>query len=85
MKKLLGEYNYPQLIDDGVLARKKFYIAMKFLGKPLSDIIIEMNQKCSLVGVTMIAMKTLNILKDFHSKGLIHNDIKPNNLLLGMR
>jgi serine/threonine protein kinase len=56
---------------------------MDVLGPSLWDVWNTQGQIMSSEMVACIAVEALNILKDLHSKGYVHGDVKPENFLLG--
>jgi serine/threonine protein kinase len=56
---------------------------MDVLGPSLWDVWNTQGQIMASEMVACIAMEALVILKDLHSKGYVHGDVKPENFLLG--
>lgn len=59
-------------------------MVMEFLGPSLKDLFEMCNQKFSLQTVCMIAIQCINIIENLHNNGIVHQDIKPENFLMGM-
>lgn len=57
-------------------------MVLQYLGKSLEDR-LNKQQKFSLKTVVYLAEKLIEILKNIHSRGILHRDIKPGNILLG--
>ncbi len=56
---------------------------MELLGKSLEQLFDSINRKFSVPCVIAIGLQIIDRLEFLHSKGFIHRDIKPDNLLLG--
>jgi serine/threonine protein kinase len=56
---------------------------MDVLGPSLWDVWNTQGQIISSEMVACIAIEALVILRDLHSKGYVHGDVKPENFLLG--
>lgn len=77
MAPLLG---IPNLIYRGVTADGYCILGMTYLGESLD----EMHKKEPFTELTLllILQKMLRILKNIHGCGVLHNDVKPANILL---
>lgn len=79
---LQGSPHFPHMIEYGEDARNR-YLVQELLGPSLSAL-----RRCfpggklSLPTVLCIAQEMLRILKEFHTRGFIHNDVKPSNFLI---
>jgi serine/threonine protein kinase len=61
------------------------YMVMELLGGSIEELKQQQPSKCfSFQLVVKIGIQVLEILKNVHNKELIHRDIKPDNLLLGI-
>ena len=60
-----------------------YVMVMDLLGPSLWDTWNQNSQLMSQEMVACIAVEALAILENFHSKGFVHGDIKPENFLLG--
>jgi len=82
---LLNGVGFPRLIKKGVSAEKGFiYIATNLLGPSLEDLYNLCDNKFSIKTSLMIFYQMLERLEFMHSQDLIHRDIKPDNLMMGM-
>lgn len=75
-------YKYAKVatIFDGV--KDSNMLVMTRLGKSLLDIVVQTEERKLPVGLVMkLAIQAISILEYIHSKGVIHNDIKPGNIL----
>lgn len=64
-------------------AHDKNVQVMDVLGPSLWDVWNSQGQIMSSEMVACIAVEAVHILKDLHSKGYVHGDVKPENFLLG--
>jgi len=59
-----------------------YALVMQFLGKDLGHY-IKTFRKLSLKTVLMVADQVLEILENIHKKGILHKDLKPENIMMG--
>jgi len=79
---LSGCYGIPRVSYKG--RQGDYYImVMDLLGPSLWDVWNTQNQVMSQEMVACIALESLVILENLHSKGYVHGDVKPENFLLG--
>jgi len=72
----------PKLIEyssNGEIKIRREYIP----GESLAELLYEQNKLFSIDEVLDIGIQTLEVLDYIHRKGMIHQDIKPSNLILG--
>ncbi|CAI0389935.1 unnamed protein product [Linum tenue] len=60
-----------------------YILVMDMLGPSLWDVWNSNNQMLSEQMVACIAVESISILEQLHSKGFVHGDVKPENFLLG--
>ena len=82
MKELSGGDGIPKpyRLHEG---KSHNYLIMQLLGKSLDKLFIDMNKKFSIKTICMIAYQVIQRVEYMHSKGYIHRDIKPGNILIG--
>ena len=59
------------------------YYVMPRYGKNLHSILMERNSQLSNASIYQIGLSLLNILEVIHNSGLVFNDLKPDNILIG--
>lgn len=58
-------------------------LVIDYLGRSLDDLYTKCGQKLSLKTVLMLADQMISCIQFIHSKSFIHNDIKPENFVMG--
>ncbi|MCS6962006.1 MAG: protein kinase [Deltaproteobacteria bacterium] len=73
----------PSLIDAGLSSSDNcFYIVSEYVpGESLSDVLMR-EKSLSAKKTIIVAMETLAVLDFYHSRGLIHRDLKPQNIII---
>lgn len=72
----------PKLIWYGKV-EKENCILMELLGPDLSTLWKWCNKKFKISTIIQIGIQCIGILRELHTKGIIHRDIKPQNLVVG--
>jgi serine/threonine protein kinase/tetratricopeptide (TPR) repeat protein len=85
--RMLARLHHPNitLIYDAVFdeAENRFYIMMEYVeGKSLADLIEEAAGPLPLETVLNITIGILQALKYAYSKGIVHRDVKPDNIVI---
>ncbi|MCG8417851.1 MAG: protein kinase [Proteobacteria bacterium] len=79
----VGPGSIPELYEYGTLKNGRPYIAMELLdGSPLSDHLGRLSAPPTLRRVRSLADAVLANLAAIHAVGLVHSDIKPDNVML---
>jgi len=83
--QIAASLHYPntvQLFDYGETDQGIFYIVMELLnGTPLTDVIDEVGA-LGHVRAVHITRQVLHSLQEAHAKGIVHRDIKPDNIMI---
>eukprot|EP00747_Dinoflagellata_sp_TGD_P148131 gnl/TRDRNA2_/TRDRNA2_176882_c2_seq1.p1 gnl/TRDRNA2_/TRDRNA2_176882_c2~~gnl/TRDRNA2_/TRDRNA2_176882_c2_seq1.p1 ORF type:complete len:607 (-),score=-38.17 gnl/TRDRNA2_/TRDRNA2_176882_c2_seq1:73-1893(-) len=80
-KNLNETYGIPN-IHYNIKNEKYFITIMDLLGPSLWDLCVQ-KKKLTVDMVACVAIEALTILENFHHKGYVHGDIKPENFLMG--
>jgi serine/threonine protein kinase len=81
MKQVQGSLYFPRVYTCGTIGSCR-YIAMELLGPSLHRIRAHLpNGRFSLSCSLRVAMEMVCILREFHSRGFVHRDVKPSNFL----
>ncbi|KAK1423354.1 hypothetical protein QVD17_18653 [Tagetes erecta] len=77
-----GSHGVPRVYYKG--KQGGYYVmVMDLLGPSLLDVMNNKSHTMSVEMVACIAIEAISILEKIHSKGYVHGDVKPENLLLG--
>ncbi|KAE9420724.1 hypothetical protein Angca_008062, partial [Angiostrongylus cantonensis] len=70
--------------DRGLLEDRFIFIVVKLVGKNLIDVLADCpDKKFSMVTALRVGEQTLAAIRDLHSCGYIHRNIKPDNFAIG--
>ena len=79
-----GNNDGAKMITHGVSEQGHFYIIMEKYGLSLKEMLRHAKtQRFSLKTAVQIGIQLIDRLKELHECGFIHNDLKPDNILLG--
>lgn len=73
--------NVPKILSYSFSYKINYIIMTKMKGIDMFEYIMNKNIKLKERNIKDISIQILNILKKIHSKGIIHGDIKPENLI----
>ena len=80
---LLKGFGIPKLLSFGISGKYKILVET-LLGKTIDVLLAKnKNQKSKMKDICMIAIQILDRIEYIHNKNIIHQDIKPENFLVG--
>lgn len=82
LKQLQGSQYFPHLLGHGTYNNSTYFV-MELLGPSLSRVrSLLPDNKYSISSAIRIGMEIVCMLREFHSRGFVHRDVKPGNFLL---
>jgi len=82
---LLTTVGFPRLIKQGISVENGFiYIATDLLGPSIEDLFNLCGKRFSLKTTLMVFYQLLERLQFMHERNVIHRDIKPDNIMMGI-
>lgn len=73
---------FPRIYDHGY-SQSYYYILFELLDKTLNQVFRKFESKFSPECIFNIALQTLTRIEELHKMGLIHQDLKPDNFMIG--
>jgi tetratricopeptide (TPR) repeat protein len=81
---LVGPPGVPEVYDAGRLPDGSVYVAMELIGAPsLADVMAQLSGAVPLDDFARVALALVDILEVAHGKGVVHCDLKPENVFVG--
>mmetsp|Transcript_9671 Transcript_9671/g.7308 ORF Transcript_9671/g.7308 Transcript_9671/m.7308 type:complete len:98 (+) Transcript_9671:216-509(+) len=71
------------MIETGKISESEFYVVMPRYGKSLKDLASCTKKSFSLWTVCQIGIQMVDRIQTMHDLGYLHQDIKPDNILIG--
>ena len=83
--RMLPVEGFPKLVEPGiVISMNQIYLITSLLGPTLEDLFNFCGRKFSTRTSLIIFSQLLARLESMHSRALIHRDIKPDNIIMGL-
>lgn len=83
LKHLENYPGFPRVYAQGIY-RGQSYMVMELLGRSLGKIFKEGNSNMSLTNLLLLLDQCLTRIKHIHEMGMVHGDIKPDNMMMGI-
>ena len=83
MLKARGLTNFPKLLQSGNLSKGPGLIMQRF-GQTLDHYLTEREDQFSFGTTMQIGIQMVQLIEDFHSIGCVHNDLKLDNICVGL-
>ncbi|KAH0790506.1 CK1 family protein kinase [Histomonas meleagridis] len=85
LRQIQGSLYFPKLYSHGTFGQNN-YIVMELLGPSLSRVKAFLpNGKFSVSTTIRLGMEMVCMLREFHARGFVHRDVKPQNFLVRLK
>ncbi len=82
LKHLENYPGFPKVYAQGVY-KGQSYMVMELLGRSLGEIFRKGKCNMSLTNLLLVLDQCLERIRDMHGMGMVHGDIKPDNMMMG--